>query len=166
VVKKGEVTGGEMGKELKVGDKAPAIVLEDQHGKQVSWKDFAGQKVLVYFYPKADTPGCTTQSCAVSESLAALKEAGVKAVGVSPDGPAAQRKFDEKYKLGFPLLADTEHAVAEAYGVWGEKSMYGKKYMGIIRSAFLIDEKGILLAVAYKVSPAETVPFVWQALGV
>lgn len=153
-----------MGNVLKVGDKAPVFVLADQHGKQVSLKDFAGQKLLVYFYPKADTPGCTTQSCAVSESLAALKEAGVLAVGISPDDSAAQLKFDKKFSLGFPLLADTAHKVAEAYGVWGEKSMYGKKYMGIIRSAFLIDEKGLLLAVAYKVSPAETVPLVWDAL--
>jgi len=153
-----------MGKQLVVGDRAPAFVLADQHGQQVSLKDYAGKKLLVYFYPKANTPGCTTQSCAVSDSLAALQKAGVAAVGISPDDSAAQLKFDKKYNLGFPLLADTENKVAVSYGVWGEKSMYGKKYMGVIRSAFLIDEKGKLLAVAYKVSPADTVPFVWKAL--
>jgi thioredoxin-dependent peroxiredoxin len=153
-----------MGIALKIGDKAPLFKLADQNGKLVSLKDFAGRKLLVYFYPKASTPGCTTQSCAVSESLASLKGAGVEAVGISPDDSAAQLKFDKKYNLGFPLLADTEHKVSEAYGVWGEKSMYGKKYMGIIRSAFLIDERGKLLAVAYKVSPAETVPIAWKAL--
>lgn len=154
-----------MGKALKVGEKAPAFALADQHGKQVTLKDFAGQKLLVYFYPKANTPGCTTQSCAVSESLEALKASGVEAVGISPDDSAAQLKFDKKFNLGFSLLADTGHTVAEAYGVWGEKSMYGKKYMGIIRSAFLVDEQGKLLALAYKVSPADTVPLVWAALG-
>lgn len=153
-----------MGKALKVGDKAPAFALVDQHGAKVALEDFAGRKLLIYFYPKANTPGCTKQSCAVSESLEELKQAGVQAVGISPDDLAAQLKFDKKYDLGFPLLADTEHAVAEAYGVWGEKSMYGKKYMGIVRSAFLVDEKGKLLAVAYKVSPADTVPMVWKAL--
>ena len=153
-----------MGKELKVGDKAPVFSLDDQNGKKVSLKDFAGQKLLIYFYPKANTPGCTTQSCAVSESLEELKKSGVQAVGISPDDSAAQLKFDKKFNLGFPLLADTEHAVAEAFDVWGEKSMYGKKYMGIVRSAFLVDEKGKLMAVAYKVSPADTVPFVWKAL--
>jgi len=153
-----------MGKELRVGDQAPAFALADQHGKQVALKDFAGSKLLIYFYPKANTPGCTKQSCAVSESLEDLKKVGVQAVGISPDDSAAQLKFDEKFNLGFPLLADTDHAIAEAYGVWGEKSMYGKKYMGIVRSAFLMDEKGKLLAVAYKVSPADTVPFVWKAL--
>jgi len=151
-------------KELKVGDKAPAFTLADQNGKKVSLKDFAGQKLLIYFYPKANTPGCTKQSCAVSESLEELKKSGVQAVGISPDDSDAQLKFDKKFNLGFPLLADTEHAVAEAFGVWGEKSMYGKKYMGIVRSAFLVDEKGMLLAVAYKVSPVDTVPFVWKAL--
>ncbi len=149
---------------LHVGDQAPSFSLQDQHGNLVDLKDFSGEKLLVYFYPKANTPGCTKQSCAVSDSLEDLKKVGVQAVGISPDDSAAQLKFDEKFNLGFPLLADKEHAVAEAYGVWGEKSMYGKKYMGIVRSAFLVDEKGKLLAVAYKVSPADTVPMVWKAL--
>ena len=150
---------------LKVGDKAPAFELCDQNRNTVRLADFAGSKLLVYFYPKADTPGCTTQSCAVSESLEALRSAGTDAIGISPDEPAAQHAFDDKFKLGFPLLSDTDHAVAEAYGVWGEKSMYGKTYMGIVRSAFLIGEDGRLLGVWYKVSPKDTVPNVQAVLS-
>ena len=104
--------------------------------------DFAGRKLLVYFYPEADTPGCTTQSCAVRDAREDLSTLGVDVVGISPDVPEDQMKFDPKFGLGFPLLADTDHSVAEAYDVWGEKMNYGKKYMGIIRSSFLIDEKG------------------------
>jgi peroxiredoxin Q/BCP len=141
--------------QLKVGDKAPAFSLEDQQGKTVKLADFKGSKLLVYFYPKASTPGCTVQSCNVRDARRDFEE-GV-AVVAEPDKPSAQRKFDDKYGLGFPLLADTEHAMAEAYGVWGEKSMYGKKYFGIIRSSFLIDEKGRSPAPG-KVSPADTVP--------
>jgi len=144
---------------LKVGDKAPDFSLLDQNGQTVTLSDFAGRKLLVYFYPKADTPGCTKQSCAVSESLTVLREAGLEAVGISPDSPVRQKKFDEKYGLGFPLLADEEKTVAEAYGVWGEKSMYGKRFLGIVRSAFVVGEDGKLLAVGYKISPADTVPF-------
>ncbi len=154
-----------MAQELKAGEKAPVFSLQDQTGKTVSLRDFQGKKLLVYFYPKADTPGCTKQSCAVSESLAVLRGAGVEAVGISPDLPEAQKKFDQKYGLNFSLLSDPDHAVAEAFGVWGEKSMYGKKYLGILRSAFLVDESGTLLATAYKVSPADTVPFVQRAIG-
>jgi peroxiredoxin Q/BCP len=150
---------------LSVGDKAPAFTLQSQSGDEVSLDGYAGKKLLLYFYPKANTPGCTKQSCAVEESLPDLQKAGVEAVGISPDDVEAQAKFASKFHLGFDLLSDPDHAVAEAYGVWGEKSMYGKKYMGIIRSAFLIDEKGNLEAVAYKVSPANTLPMVWKALG-
>jgi peroxiredoxin Q/BCP len=139
---------------LKPGDKAPAIDLVDQHDNRVKLSSFKGRKVLVYFYPKADTPGCTTQACALNEVLPQLGDTVV--VGISPDTPAKQLKFAEKYSLGFSLLADTEHAVAEAYGVWGEKKNYGRTYMGIIRSAFLVDEKGKLAEVWYKISPADT----------
>ena len=104
--------------------------------------DFKGKKVVVYFYPKADTPGCTTQSCALRDAEPDLKKLKAKVLGISPDTPEKQEKFDEKYGLGFPLLADTEHTVAEKYGVWGEKMNYGRKYMGIIRSAFVDRREG------------------------
>ena len=139
---------------LAVGDKAPAISLLDQHGETVKLSTFKGRKVLVYFYPKADTPGCTTQSCALRDIAGDIGDTAI--LGISPDLPAKQLKFDEKYSLGFPLLSDPEHAVSEAYGVWGEKKNYGKTYMGIIRSAFLIDEKGKLEQVWFKVSPKDT----------
>lgn len=149
---------------LQKGQKAPDFTLCDQNGTCVSLSGFAGRKVLVYFYPKADTPGCTTQACAVRDALEELGKHGVAAVGISPDKPAKQAKFDSKYSLGFPLLADEDNAVAEAYGAWGEKSMYGKTYMGIIRSAFLIDEQGNVAETWYKVSPGDTVPNVLAAL--
>jgi peroxiredoxin Q/BCP len=149
---------------LEAGDPAPPFELLDQDSNRVSLGDFAGRKLLVYFYPKADTPGCTTQSCAVRDALPDLTEAKTAAVGISPDAPQKQGRFDKKHELGFPLLADTEHTVAEAYGVWGEKSMYGKKYMGITRSAFLIDEDGIIQNAWYKVSPGDTVPNALAAL--
>ena len=120
----------------------PAFTLTDQHGKKVKLTDFKGKKVVVYFYPKADTPGCTTQSCALRDAEPDLKKLKAVVLGISPDTPEKQAKFDEKYGLGFTLLADTEHTVAEKYGVWGEKVNYGRKYMGIIRSAFVIDEHG------------------------
>jgi thioredoxin-dependent peroxiredoxin len=149
---------------LEIGDKAPAIKLMDQHGTVVKLSQFKGQRVVLYFYPKADTPGCTTQSCALSEALPQMKKLNAVVIGVSPDSVERQRKFDEKYGLDFALLADTEHEVAEAYGVWGEKINYGRKYMGIIRSAFVIDEKGKLAGVFYKVSPKDTVPKVTKTL--
>jgi peroxiredoxin Q/BCP len=150
--------------QLEVGDKAPDFTLVDQHGDRRKLKDLRGEKVVVYFYPKASTPGCTTQSCELRDAEPDLAKLGASVVGISPDKPAAQLKFDEKYHLGFPLLADEDHAVAEAFGVWGEKSMYGKKYMGIVRSAFVVDEKGKIAAAFYKVSPKDTVPKVKQAL--
>ena len=150
---------------LQPGQQAPAFALSDQNRNTVSLADFKGRKVLVYFYPKADTPGCTTQSCAVRDALGELAGLGVAALGISPDAPAQLREFDEKYNLGFPLLADDNHEVAEAYGVWGEKTNYGKTYLGIIRSAFLIDEQGKVAEAWYKVSPGDTVPNALAALG-
>ncbi|MBT3297121.1 MAG: thioredoxin-dependent thiol peroxidase [Verrucomicrobia bacterium] len=143
---------------LKTGDKAPAFELLDQQGQTLTLDDFKGDRLLIYFYPKANTPGCTIQSCAVSQAQADFAAAGIRTIGISPDKPAAQKKFDDKYDLGFPLLCDTEHSVAEAYGVWTEKSMYGKKYMGILRSSFLIDAEGVIEEAWYKVSPKDTVP--------
>ena len=139
---------------LKTGDKAPDFTLPDQSSTDVSLAGLRGHKVLVYFYPKADTPGCTTQACGLRDIAGQVGD--TKIIGISPDKPAKQAKFDQKYGLGFPLLADEDHAVAEAYGVWKEKSMYGRKYMGIERSAFLIDEKGKLAEVWYKISPKDT----------
>ena len=150
---------------LAVGDKAPDFALEDQGGVKVRLKDFRGSSVVVYFYPKADTPGCTTQACSLQEARPKLTKTGAVVLGISPDQPAAQKKFADKYKLKFSLLSDPDHAVAEAYGVWGERSMYGRKYMGIVRSAFVIDEKGKIAATFYKVSPKDTVPKALAALG-
>ena len=151
--------------QLKVADKAPAFALADQDGKTVSLSDFAGRKLLIYFYPKADTPGCTKQACSVRDAAEDLKKAGVAAVGVSPDQPDKQKKFDDKYTLGFPLLSDPDHEAARGYGAWGKKSMYGKTYEGIIRSSFLVDEKGTILQASYKVKPQDTVPNARGALA-
>ncbi|MEY3575305.1 MAG: hypothetical protein RLZZ88_448 [Actinomycetota bacterium] len=147
---------------LKVGDKAPAITLLDQHGKKRTLKEFAKRKVLVYFYPKADTPGCTQQSCLLSEIKDDIGRTAI--IGISPDEPKKQLKFDTKYSLGFPLLADTEHTVAKAYKVWKKKSIYGREYMGIERSAFLIDGNGKILNAWYKISPKDTPKFLLEAL--
>jgi thioredoxin-dependent peroxiredoxin len=140
--------------QLKPGDKAPAFTLLDQSGDKVKLSDYKGRKVLVFFYPKADTPGCTAQACGLRDVSGQIGDTAV--LGISPDAPKKQAKFDEKYSLGFPLLADEEHTVAEAFGVWAEKSMYGRKYMGIVRSAFLVDEKGKIAEAWYKVSPKDT----------
>jgi peroxiredoxin Q/BCP len=150
--------------QLKVGDKAPAFALPDQDGNTTALADFRGRRLLVYFYPKADTPGCTKQACSIRDAMADLSDAGVTTVGISPDQPDKQKKFDDKYDLGFPLLSDPDHKIAQAYGAWGKKSMYGKTYEGIIRSSFLIDEKGKVLQVSYKVKPLDTVPNARQAL--
>jgi peroxiredoxin Q/BCP len=148
---------------LKPGDKAPSFNLADQSGSKVKLSDFKGRKVLVYFYPKADTPGCTTQACGLRDAMPQVGDTAV--IGISPDAPAKLQKFDTKYTLGFPLLADEDHSVAEAYDVWAEKSMYGRKYMGIVRSAFLVDEKGKIAEAWYKVSPKDTVTKLLAALG-
>jgi len=148
---------------LSPGDKAPAIALEDQDGQTVRLSGFKGRRVLIFFYPKADTPGCTTQACGLRDVLDDVGDTAI--LGISPDLPDKQKKFDDKYSLGFPLLSDPEHAVAEAYGVWGEKKLYGRAYMGIVRSAFLIDEKGRIEAAWYKVSPKDTPKNLLRALA-
>jgi peroxiredoxin Q/BCP len=150
---------------LSVGDKAPDFSLKDQNGKRVSLSDFKGRKLLLYFYPKADTPGCTTQSICVRDASAEFAKAGVAVVGISPDEPDKQKKFDDKHSLGFPLLSDPDHKIAQAYGAWGKKSMYGRTYEGVIRSSFLIDENGRILQASYKVKPEDTVPNARKALG-
>lgn len=151
--------------QLKAGDKAPAFSLKDQDGNSTSLADFRGRKLLLYFYPKADTPGCTKQACSIRDAMEPLAQAGAIAVGISPDAPNKQKTFDDKYELGFPLLSDPDHQIAQAYGAWGEKSMYGKTYEGILRSSFLIDEKGTVVQVAYKVKPQDTVPNAQRALS-
>jgi peroxiredoxin Q/BCP len=148
---------------LTAGDRAPAFGLQDQTGTTVRLSQFKGRKVLVFFYPKADTPGCTTQACGLRDVLSDVGDTAV--VGISPDAPAAQARFDEKYGLGFPLLSDPEHAVAEKYGVWGEKKLYGRAYMGIVRSAFLIDERGRIEQAWYKISPKDTPKRLLASLG-
>jgi thioredoxin-dependent peroxiredoxin len=148
---------------LKPGDKAPAFTLLDQDENKVKLSDFKGRKVLVYFYPKADTPGCTKQACGLRDAMPKVGKTVV--LGISPDKPTKQKKFDDKYSLGFPLLADEDHAVAEKYDVWTEKSMYGKKYMGILRSAFLIDETGKIAEAWYKISPQDTATNLLKSIG-
>jgi len=149
---------------LSPGDAAPDITLLDASGSEVSLAGFRGRKVLVYFYPKADTPGCTKQACGLRDALPDIGDAVV--LGISPDKPAALERFDTKYGLGFPLLSDPDHSVAEAYEVWGEKKNYGRTYMGIIRSAFLVDEEGRIEQAWYKISPADTPTKLKAALGV
>ncbi len=150
---------------LKAGDKAPDFSLTDQNGDTVKLSQFKGRKLLVYFYPKADTSGCVKQACSVRDAAPDFSGLNVAAVGISPDKPDKQKKFDAKYTLGFPLLSDVDNAVAKAFGAWGEKKMYGKTYEGIIRSAFLIDENSVILNVWYKVSPADTASNVMKALS-
>ena len=147
---------------LKQGSKAPKIELLDQNGKSWSLAAQGKKKILVYFYPKADTPGCTAQSCGLRDIKSEIGRTAI--IGISPDKSEKQKKFDDKYELGFPLLADTEHVVAEAFKVWKEKSMYGRKYMGIERSAFLIQD-GVVLEAWYKISPADTPKNLLKALG-
>lgn len=149
---------------LHVGDPAPDFSLTDQDGNSVNLKDYEGRKLLVYFYPKADTPGCTTQSCSVRDAMPGFRELGIDAVGISPDTQKDLKKFDEKYTLGFPLLSDPQHDVASKWGAWGEKISFGRRGEGIIRSSFLVDEKGALMGAWYNVKPQNTVPKALAAL--
>lgn len=149
---------------LKPGDTAPDFALRDQRGRTVELKDFRGKKVVVYFYPKADTPGCTTQACSLRDAEPDLKKLKATVVGISPDAPDKQKRFDEKHGLGFSLLADEDHKVAQSWGTWGKKSLYGRSFMGIIRSAFVVDEKGKIADAFYKISPKATVPKVTETL--
>jgi thioredoxin-dependent peroxiredoxin len=150
---------------LKSGDKAPDFALRDQNGNIMKLADFKDKKkILLYFYPKALTAGCTTQAREVSAARKLLADLGVEAIGISPDQPEVLKKFDNNLELNFPLLSDADHSVAEAYDVWGEKSIYGKNLYGVIRSSFLIDENGQIIQAWYKVSPKDTVPKALQEL--
>jgi peroxiredoxin Q/BCP len=146
------------------GKQAPAFTLRDQNDQPVRLSAFKGRKVLVYFYPKADTPGCTTQACGLRDVAGRIGDTVV--IGISPDQPAKLEKFDAKYGLGFTLLSDAEHEVAEKYGVWVLKKNYGKEYMGVQRSAFLVDEQGKIERAWPKISPKDTPTELLAALGV
>ncbi|HEY2160899.1 MAG TPA: thioredoxin-dependent thiol peroxidase [Solirubrobacteraceae bacterium] len=150
---------------LEPGDRAPDFTLPDQHGDPVSLSGLTGRTVVLYFYPKADTPGCTTQACGVRDHRADYDRADAVVLGVSPDPVNKVSKFDDKYGLGFPLLADADHSVAEAYGVWVQKSMYGRKYMGNERTTFVIGPDGVIKEVFRSVKPAEHDELVLGALG-
>ena len=140
-------------KELKVGDKAPAFSLKNTDGKTVKLSDFKGKKLVLYFYPKDLTPGCTKEACSFRDEYATLKKRGIEVAGVSADEPGLHQKFTEKYSLPFTLLSDPDHAMIEKYGAWGEKNMYGKKYMGIMRYTYIIDEEGRIAHIFHKVKP-------------
>ena len=150
---------------IETGQKAPDFTLPDQDGRDVSLGDFAGRTVVLYFYPKADTPGCTTQACGVRDHLPAYDQADAVVLGVSPDPVKAVKKFHDKQALNFTLLADADHAVCEAYGVWGEKSMYGRTYMGAQRATFIIGPDGVVRHVIPKVSPKTHDDQVLKVLG-
>jgi peroxiredoxin Q/BCP len=150
---------------IETGEKAPNFTLPDQDGRDVSLGDYAGRTVVLYFYPKADTPGCTTQACGIRDRLDEYEAAGAVVLGVSPDPVKAVKKFHDKQSLNFLLLADADHAVCDRYGVWAEKSMYGKKYWGAQRATFIIDGDGIVRHVIPKASPKAHDDDVLAALG-
>jgi thioredoxin-dependent peroxiredoxin len=129
---------------LKQGDKAPAFTGNDQDGNKISLSDFKGKKLILYFYSEADSPTCTIESCNLRDNYASLKKKGLEVVGVSPDNEKTQKKFEVKYKLPFPLIADTSHDIVEKYGVWDQKKLFGRQYMGVLRTTFVIDEKGTI----------------------
>ena len=150
---------------LKVGDKAPDFTTKDQNGEKVKLSNFKGQKVVLYFYPKDDTPGCTKEACSFRDADDVYRSKGIKVFGVSTDDEKSHQKFISKFQLPFDLLADTDKNIVEKYGVWGEKSMYGKKYMGTLRKTFLIDEKGKIAHIFDKVNVSEHADEVLKAFG-
>ena len=150
---------------LKVGDKAPDFTAKDQNGETIRLKDLKGQRIALYFYPKDDTPGCTKEACSLRDADDRLREKGIRVLGVSIDDEKSHQKFISKYQLPFDLLADTDKKIVEAYGVWGEKSMYGRKYMGTMRKTFLIDEKGKIAKVFDKVDVAKHADQVLEGFG-
>jgi peroxiredoxin Q/BCP len=150
---------------LATGDDAPAFALRDQHDRTVRLEDYRGRRVLVYFYPEADTPGCTVQSCDLRDHRQDLTGLGLDVVGISPDAPPKQLAFDRKYRLGFPLLADEDHAVADRWGTWVERERDGRRSFGIVRSSFLVGPEGTIERAWYRVRPEETVPEALAALA-
>ncbi len=151
---------------LKIGDPAPKFELPDDKGNQVKLSDYRGKRVVVYFYPKDDTPGCTTQACGFRDNYLTIAEKNAIVLGISPDDAKSHVNFRTKFNLPFTLLSDVDHAVAELYGVWGEKSMMGKKYMGVIRSHFVVDESGKLIDVQYNIKPEASVAEALKVIGV
>jgi peroxiredoxin Q/BCP len=150
---------------LKEGSTAPAFKTKNAEGETVSLKDFRGQKVVIYFYPKDDTPGCTKEACSFRDAFSKFKKRGIVLLGVSPDSESSHKKFAQKYKLPFTLLADTDKSISEAYGVYGEKKFMGRTYMGVLRTTFLIDEKGKIKKVFEKVKPEEHASEVLEAFA-
>ena len=151
--------------QLSEGDKAPTFKSKDQNGNTVSLIDFIGKKVVLYFYPEDDTPTCTVEACNLRDNFSLLKKTGIVVIGVSPDDEKKHKKFEEKYKLPFTLIADPDKKIIEKYGVWGEKNMYGRKYMGLIRTTFLIDEKGLIKKIFKKPRSkvhSEEILKIWQ----
>jgi thioredoxin-dependent peroxiredoxin len=153
--------------ELTEGSKAPAFKAKDQNGKTISLADYKGKKVVLYFYPEDDTPTCTIEACNLRDNYYLLSKEGFTVLGVSPDDVLKHKKFEKKYDLPFTLLADPEHKIIDKYGVWGEKNLYGRKYMGLFRTTFLIDEKGIIRKIFKKPKSAqhsEDIVKAWKAL--
>lgn len=151
---------------LETGSKAPSFTLQNQDEKSISLADYAGKKVIVYFYPAASTPGCTTQACDFRDNINSLKSAGYTVLGISPDSPKKLKNFKEKEGLNFELLSDPDNAVQEAYGAYGEKSMYGKTYMGTIRSTFAVDESGSISHAFYNVKAKGHIEMLRKAMGI
>lgn len=157
-----------MATHLKEGQKAPAFSATDQDGNKISLADFKGKKLVLYFYPEDDTPTCTIQACNLRDNYSLLKKSGFGVIGVSPDDEKSHKKFEKKFSLPFPLLADTRHAILRKYGVWGEKQMFGNHYMGVHRTTFLIDEKGVIRKIFLRPrnkEHAEEIVKAWEALS-
>lgn len=150
---------------LKIGDTAPDFELLNQDGKLVKLSDYRGKKVILFAYPKASTPGCTTQACGFRDNFPKVESSNAVVLGISPDEPKDQKKWKDRENLPYDLLCDTDQKVLEAYGVWGEKSMFGKKYMGVVRSHWVIDENGVLVDVQVGVNPTQSVERALATLG-
>jgi len=150
---------------LKSGDKAPEFNSVDQNGKQIKLSDYKGKRLILYFYPKDNTSGCTAEACSLRDGYEQLENLGYEVIGVSPDNEKSHQNFIKKFNLPFSLIADTNQDVANSYGVWGEKKMYGKSYMGILRTTFIIDEKGVIAHVISKVNTGEHVNQILELIG-